>query len=48
MRGEEAAALKRGCLRLMRDEHGKVKGYELVGRIFKPVKTSTALNIAGP
>ncbi len=38
MRGEEAAALKRGCLRLVRDEHGKVKGYELVGRIFKTRK----------
>ncbi|MFT6569821.1 MAG: hypothetical protein ACJAWY_001530 [Sphingomonas echinoides] len=35
MRGEEVAALRRGCLRLIRDEHARIVRYELVGRIFK-------------
>jgi hypothetical protein len=35
MRGEEVAALKRGCLKTVRDRLGRVTRYELVGRIFK-------------
>lgn len=35
MRGEEVAALERNCLRIVRDEQGNIRRYELVGRIFK-------------
>ena len=35
MRGEEVAALRRGCLRMIRDKHGRMSRYELAGRIFK-------------
>lgn len=35
MRGEEVAALKRNCLRIIHDEHGRIVRHELVGKIFK-------------
>lgn len=35
MRGEEVAALKRGCLKIVCDGLGRITRYELVGRIFK-------------
>jgi hypothetical protein len=45
MRGEEVAALTRGCLRERREANGQLVRYEVIGRIFKGRKqTSGALH----
>jgi hypothetical protein len=42
MRGEEVAALARGCLRERRDANARLVRYEVIGRIFKGRKHSGA------